>query len=78
MADEKRFVLTLNNERPLEQVEHDLRGAGFTLEQALHDIGVLTGTSRKGAEALRKVSGVADVSEDAPIDMGPPGSSETW
>ena len=77
MAEPRRYVVTLNNERPLAEVERDLKGAGFEVEQSLQEIGVVVGTATD-ADRLSRIGGVGDVAEETAIDVGPPGGSDTW
>ena len=79
MAEQKQWVVTLSRERPLSDVRRELEGAGFEVDQVLEEIGVVTGRSDEAcAEKLRALAGVADVAADRPIDIGPPGSPDTW
>ncbi|MDP9194352.1 MAG: hypothetical protein M3P06_21860 [Acidobacteriota bacterium] len=75
----KTWVVTTSGDRPLKDVAKDLRKSGFKVDEVLDEIGCITG---KGGEDVvknaRKVKGVADVSANAPIDIGPPNSSDTW
>ena len=68
------WIITATGERPVAELVSDLRKAGLVVGNLLAEIGVVTGQCSKAqAAALRKVAGVADVSSDAPIDIGPPG-----
>jgi hypothetical protein len=79
MAEGKKWIVTLSSERPLGDVRRDLSGAGFKIDQVLEEIGVVTGECEPDvAEKVRGVKGVADISADAPIDLGPPDSPTTW
>ena len=56
-----------------DEIVADLRKAGLVVGTLLAEIGVITGQcTATQAAALRKVAGVADVSPDAPVDIGPP------
>jgi len=49
--------------------------AGFVIDQILAAIGSITGSATDSvAEAVRAIPGVADVSRDLPVDIGPPDS----
>lgn len=77
MARKKKqaLVVTLSGERPPHEVARDLKAAGLEVGQVLETIGTVTGSADpKAAAKLRKVRGVADVSEDHAIDIGPPGA----
>lgn len=79
MAEQQRWVVTLSSDRPLADLRKDLAGAGFSVEQELTELGVVTGNcDEKAAGKVRALPGVADVSPDTPIDIGPPGSPSTW
>ena len=68
------WIVPATGERPVAELVSDLRQAGLVVSSLLAEIGVVTGQCSKAqAAALRKVAGVADVSPDAPIDIGPPG-----
>lgn len=73
------WVVTSSGERPLHDIASDLKAKGVTIEAVLDEIGCITIQGGKGTEGTaRKVKGVADVSPNAPIDIGPPNSSDTW
>jgi hypothetical protein len=79
MSEQKSWVVTLSPGSAPETVRRDLEGAGFEIEQVMDAIGVVTGRSDDAcAEKVRSLPGVADVSADQPIDIGPPGSPDTW
>ena len=68
-------IVTLSGERKVRDVARDLRAAGLDVDLVLEETGIVTGTAAPGTHAtLRKIQGVADVSADHPIDIGPPGS----
>jgi hypothetical protein len=77
MAERKKWIITTTGEYPLNEVAQRLKKAGFAVEQELPEIGCLIGTS-SAADKLRAVAGVADVSPDTPIDLGPPDAPVTW
>lgn len=78
MAKRKKWVVTTQG-RSFAEVRKDLGDAGFSVDHGLEDIGVFTGDADdETAEKIRGLKGVTDVSPDAPIDIGPPGSSKTW
>jgi hypothetical protein len=77
MAQDRKepLVITLSGERPAGEVAAELEAAGLTVGQILKEVGVITGSAPASAHArLRKVPGVADVSPDHAVDIGPPGS----
>jgi hypothetical protein len=68
-------IVTLSGERTVRDVARDLRAAGLEIDQVLEETGIVTGTADSGIHArLRTIQGVADVSADHPIDIGPPDS----
>jgi hypothetical protein len=73
MPDTTKWVVTTSGDRPLQDVARQLSGAGFAIEQVLDAIGCITGSaSADVAETLRTIPGVADVSPEQSIDIGPP------
>jgi hypothetical protein len=43
------------------------------------EIGSIVGNAHEDAvEKVRSIRGVVDVSPDMPVDVGPPGSPDTW
>ena len=69
------MVVTVSGDRPIHEVTRDLTAAGFEVGQVLDVIGSVTGYAQpKVKKRLQMVRGVADVSDDHPIDIGPPGS----
>mgnify|MGYP006346481263 FL=1 len=71
----KEWVITLEPGTAMKPVLAALRKAGLRVDQALEEIGVITGRGAAGlAPALRRIAGVADVAQQAPIDIGPPDS----
>lgn len=79
MADQENWVVTLSSDRPLADLREDLKTAGFKVDQELAELGVVTGRCDSAtAERVRGLRGVADVSGDRPIDIGPPGSEDVW
>jgi hypothetical protein len=69
------LVITLSGDRPAGEVTAELEAAGLKIDQVLSEVGVITGSAPAAATArLRQVNGVADVSPDHAVDVGPPGS----
>ena len=67
------MIVTLSGDRAIHQVTRDLKAAGFTVKQVLEPSGIVTGhADDKNAAKLRRVRGVADVSPDHPVSIGPP------
>lgn len=76
MAKKQPMVITISGDRSIHQVASDLEAAGFDVEQILESVNVVTGSGHANAkEHLRSISGVVDVSDDHPVDIGPPDAS---
>jgi hypothetical protein len=77
MADEAKqaLIVTVSGNRPIHDVARDLRAAGLDVDQVLEFTGTVTGSAQpQTVNKLRGVPGVADVSADHPVDIGPPGA----
>jgi hypothetical protein len=71
----KSMIVTISGDRSIHEVARDLKKAGFTVGQVLEFTGTVTGSAHsKDVKRLRGIRGVADVSEDHPVDIGPPGA----
>jgi hypothetical protein len=79
MAGRTRWVITLSGRRPLAEVRDELEAAGFGIDQALEEVGVITGSCDDASvPRIRRIDGVEDVSPEQRIDIGPPDSPGTW
>lgn len=79
MAKKKRWVVTTSGGRSLGDIRKNLTESGFTVEQSLDEIGCIIGEASDDViERLRSVPGVADVSPEPSVDIGPPDSPVTW
>ena len=79
MAVSQRWVVTASGDRRLDEVEKELADAGFEVDQVLREIGSIIGSASSGvAKKARAIRGVADVSPDHPIDIGPPDADVIW
>ena len=79
MPKSKGWIVTTSGERPAKDVAKDLKAKGFSVGQVLDEIGAITGEADDAvADKLRAVKGVADVSPDEAIDIGPPDAPTTW
>src|SRR3954447_15675311 len=80
MANEKKdWVVTTSGDRPLAEVAKDLKKSGFQVGQVLHEMNVINGEGgHHAAGKARQVKSVTDVSASVGVDIGPPGSHETW
>lgn len=79
MANKQDWVVTTSGDRPVKEVAKDLERSGFAVDQVLDEIGIITGAASEDVvKKARAIRGVADVSRDEAIDIGPPGAPETW
>jgi hypothetical protein len=70
----KRTLVTVSSDRPIHHVAEELKAAGMNVDQVLEFTGTVTGSTLADTQdKLRGVTGVADVSVDHPVDVGPPG-----
>lgn len=73
------WIVTTSGDRPAKEVAKDLKAAGFSVGQVLDEIGSIIGEADESVvDKIRSVRGVADVSPDREIDIGPPGAPSTW
>ena len=78
MTNTKRWTVTLSPDEPLSAVRRDLEGVGFSIDQVLEAIGVVTGQAdEQTAKKARGVKGVQDVSPEGEVDIGPPDAPVT-
>jgi hypothetical protein len=78
-AQSATWVVTTSSDRSIGDVAKDLSAAGFKVDQKLEAIGVITGQGdQKAVAKARTIRGVTDVSPEPKVDIGPPGSSDTW
>jgi hypothetical protein len=69
------LIVTVARGSHINDVARDLKAAGLEVEGVLDAIGIVTGRAHaKSVARLRKVRGVADVSPDHKVDIGPPGA----
>jgi hypothetical protein len=79
MAESKTWIVTTSGDRPLGDVKKDLTKKGFAVGQVLDAIGCIIGEASEDiAKKLRTVPGVADVSPDEAVGIGPPDGDVTW
>ena len=79
MAEASRWVITTSGDRDVAEIAEELTTRGFTTDQALGEIGVIVGSApNELLDDLRSVPGVADISEEQQIDIGPPDSPDVW
>ena len=76
MAKQKRWVVTTSGDRSLSDVRKNLVESGFSVDQVLGEIGLITGVAEDDvADRVRKLPGVVDVSPELTADIGPPDAS---
>ena len=79
MSKSKTWIITASGNRSIDEVSKDLVRVGFVLHATLREVGCIVGSAlEKDVAKLRQVQGVADVSPETPIDIGPPDSHNTW
>jgi hypothetical protein len=79
VAETKRWIVTTSSVQLTKDVAKKLTETGFAVDQVLDEIGSITGSATDDVvEKLRGIPGVADVSLDLPIDIGPPDAPVTW
>ncbi|KPQ30974.1 hypothetical protein [Halomonas sp. HL-93] len=73
------WIITISNDQSINDIATRLSEEGLTVKEILEEIGCITGSADEiTAERLKRVKGVVDIAPDMQIDVGPPGSEETW
>nr|GFC70035.1 hypothetical protein [Tanacetum cinerariifolium] len=79
MATHKNWIVTTSGEHPLAGIVAQLTKDGFVVGQVLSAIGSIVGSASEATAAkARTIPGVADVSPDSAISLGPPDAPVTW
>jgi hypothetical protein len=79
MSKGKGWIVTISGNRPIGDVARDLTRAGLKVDRVNEQISSISGTGDSRLKSkLKAIKGVADVTPDTPIDIGPPGSSKSW
>ena len=74
-----QWIVTISGDCAVADVALALKKAGFAVGEVMAEIGVISGRCAEAKLAtLRKLPGVADIAPDGPVDIGPPGSPDTW
>ena len=74
-AKKKSMIITLSGKRPIHEVAKELKDEGFEVDQILETTNIVTGSAHPNKKnRLQKIHGVADVSDDHVVDIGPPGA----
>lgn len=73
------WIITISNDQSINDIAARLSEEGLTVKEILEEVGCITGSADEvTAERLKRVKGVVDIAPDMQIDVGPPGSEETW
>ena len=73
------WLITISSDQPINEVATRLSEEGLTIKDILEEIGCITGSADDvTAERLKHIQGVVDIAPDIQIDVGPPGTDETW
>jgi hypothetical protein len=73
------WIVTTSGDRPAKEVAKDLKAAGFSVGQILEEIGSIIGEAdERVIDKVRSIRGVADVSREGEVDIGPPDAPTTW
>jgi hypothetical protein len=79
MAERTRWIVTTSGDRPLPDIQKDMKNTGFAVDQVFDEIGCISGACDDNVAAkVRKIRGVADVSPEGQVDIGPPNAPVTW
>ena len=79
MAERTRWIVTTSDDRPLRDIQKEMTKTGFAVDQVFDEIGCISGACDDDvAEKVRKIRGVADVSPEGQVDIGPPDAPVTW
>jgi hypothetical protein len=79
MPGKKTWIITTSEDRSIREIVTELRKAGFAVGEVHDQIHSISGDADESvARKVRSIRGVVDVSPDRPIDIGPPGSSDSW
>ena len=73
MSQDKKWIVTTSGDRPLRDVVKRLTENGFVVVQVLGEIGCIIGTANEDEiKRIRTIPGIADISPDTAIELGPP------
>jgi hypothetical protein len=79
MSNSKKWIVTATDKNVLGDVEKKLIQNGFVVDQVLEEVGCITGSANEDiVNRLRTMPGIADVSPEGEIDIGPPDAPTTW
>lgn len=73
------WIITISDDQSISDIASRLSAEGLSIREMLEEIGCITGLADDvTAERLKRVTGVVDIAPDMQIDVGPPGSEDTW
>ncbi|MDQ7727608.1 hypothetical protein [Halomonas sp. SpR8] len=73
------WIVTISDDRPINDVATRLSAEGLAIKEILEEISCITGSADDDtAERLKHIEGVLDIAPDMQVDVGPPGADETW
>lgn len=79
MANIELWIVTISSDQSINEIASRLSAEGLTIRDVLEELGCITGSADIAtADRLKHIQGVVDIAPDIQIDMGPPGSDETW
>ncbi|MDM7482972.1 MAG: hypothetical protein P3W96_013340 [Halomonas sp.] len=79
MATVTLWLITISSDQPIHDIATCLSAEGLTVREVLEEIGCITGAADDATvQRLKRVQGVVDIAPDTPMDVGPPGTDETW
>jgi len=79
MNNSKKWIVTATDKSTLGDVKKKLTENGFVVDQVMEEIGCITGSANEDvAKRLRTIAGIADVSPEGDINIGPPDAPTTW
>lgn len=79
MQNIELWIITISSDQSIKDIATRLRAEGLTIKDVLEEIGCITGSADTAtADRLKKIEGVIDIAPDMQIELGPPGSEETW
>ncbi len=72
---QQTWIVTASADRPAAAIADEIKAAGFTVTEVLEHTGnILVRGGPAAAAHVRSIRGVADVSPDHTVDIGPPGA----
>lgn len=75
----KLWIITISSDQSITDIAARLKAEGMTIRDLLEDIGCIIGAADNAtAQRLKHIEGVVDIAPDMQIEIGQPGSDETW